>query len=327
MILMGSPNVKNYTQYIELLKAEFDGIDEIPSDEDLTAFLDKYELYDDWKIVISDVKLDIIRELLPHLKKEKIYSYKSYLEKIKLSFGIPEEMPEDDQICDFIDKYCLESMWGITSDDVKEDLRDIINGKYDEMYAEAIRRRKTNQRKPVQNTYNYHKPVVSSYNPTVNQRPVYRNNITNTQTTNSANKKPKKTNRNHKQNTESTTQENILIDGDNHFDEGQKGIEHTSKNTNVVAYFSQLGAKRKFDKKHKKRSNVSSKFVKPGDQAVDNAIKSDAGRIIKDKKEKVTIVSQDKGFENYRDKKNKKSSKNNIRTAKSVDEAIKKKKK
>lgn len=78
-------------------------------------------------------------------------------------------------------------------------------------------------------------------------------------------------------------QKTIFIDGDNHFDEGKKGIEHKSKDTKVRAIFSQSGAKDKFDRKYRGKPNVSSKLVPSGPQAVDNQIKSEAGQLLKKK--------------------------------------------
>ena len=119
----------------------------------------------------------------------------------------------------------------------------------------------------------------------------------------------------------------ILVDGDNHINEAVRGIEHTTKNTSVRAIFSQPGAKRKFDEKYGKLSNVSSRLVLPGNQAVDNQIKAEAGQLLKKEKHKITIVSRDKGFADFANKKKDKKSKNKISTAKSVQEAMKKNKK
>ena len=56
----------------------------------------------------------------------------------------------------------------------------------------------------------------------------------------------------------------------------------------------------------------------PGDQAVDNQIKTDAGQLCKKKNQRISIISQDKGYREYRDKKNKNKSGNHISVAKSV---------
>lgn len=117
----------------------------------------------------------------------------------------------------------------------------------------------------------------------------------------------------------------IFLDGDNHINEAVKGIEHTSKDVAVIAIFSQSGAKRKFDEKFGERRNVSSKIVSPGNQAVDNQIKAEAGQLLKEGRQKILIVSRDKGFERYANKKKNKKSNNKIFTAKSVQEGMKKK--
>ena len=324
---MNGPNIKNYSEYLKTLQETYNGIEEIPSDEELQGFISDNNLFDDWNIVVSDVKLDVINHILPHLKKKKIHSYKTYLERLKEEFGIPKVMPCDNQLDEFITKFSLGEMWGITKDDVKEDLNDIIDGKYDEMYESAIRSRQKKQTKPVNYTYNrsttptvthYSTPTFTTYRPSYSVEKDYQPRV----------KKytPKHKEKSKKEVYKSEDMANILVDGDNHFDEGQKGIEHTSKNTKVKVFFSQPGAKRKFDKKYRKRSNVSSKLVKPGDQAVDNEIKAEAGRLLKEKKN-VAIVSQDKGFKKYGDKKNKNSYGSKVKTAKSVKEVIKKKKK
>ena len=125
----------------------------------------------------------------------------------------------------------------------------------------------------------------------------------------------------------SKTKRTILVDGDNHFDTGKKGIERTKKDIDVRVMFSQPGAKKKFDKKYGDRPNVSSKLVAPGDQAVDNQIKSEAGRLLKSGNNDVTIVSQDKDFKEYSSRKKKENKRNRISTAKSVQEKINRTKK
>lgn len=111
----------------------------------------------------------------------------------------------------------------------------------------------------------------------------------------------------------------ILIDGDNHIREGEKGIHNIPMNQEVKVYFSQEGAKSKFDKRTKNRTNVSSYYVKPGNQAVDNRIKSEAGQRYSNG-ESVYIVSQDKGFSKYAKKKDNAGKK--IHAVKSVIETI-----
>ena len=110
----------------------------------------------------------------------------------------------------------------------------------------------------------------------------------------------------------------FLLDGDNHFDEGKKGIEKTRSSEKVVACFSQPGAKRKFDKTYGKQQNVSSRLVPPGEQAVDNLIKTYAGNYSKNGK-RVVMVSQDKDFAEYRDRKKQTQPNCHISVARSVE--------
>ena len=102
--------------------------------------------------------------------------------------------------------------------------------------------------------------------------------------------------------------------------------QHTTKNTTVRAIFSQVGAKCKFDRKYQNRPNVSSKLVSPGDQAVDNQIKAEAGQLLKRGDQEVTFVSHDRGFDKYKNRKNDRSSGNRITTVKSVKDKLKWKK-
>lgn len=124
-----------------------------------------------------------------------------------------------------------------------------------------------------------------------------------------------KTSGNVKKKTKSKT---IFIDGDNHIDEGQKGIECTSKDIKIIAVFSQGGAKNKFDKKYVHKPNVSSKLVEPGSQAVDNKIKTEVGSLLKKGNQDIGIVSQDKGFAEFVRRKRNKKLDNYISTYKSV---------
>ena len=119
---------------------------------------------------------------------------------------------------------------------------------------------------------------------------------------------------------ESKKQETIFIDGDNHFDEGQKGIDQLSENAKVRAIFSQPGAKRKFDIKYGNRPNISSKCVKPGNQAVDNQIKTEVGQLLKKENQDISIVSQDKGFVKYGNRKENGKDGNSINVVKSVED-------
>ena len=290
--------VKNYGEYLRCLKKNFSDAKQIPSDGEMRSFISRYNLYLDWEIVIADVRQDICFQILHSKttadKQKRISSYKEYLVKLKDVFGIPKIMPEDSEIEDFISEFELEKNWGITEKDVSEDLEKIVSGKYDALYKEAIHKPKTSVQKPV-------KP-----------NPLRKSSI------------PKPVKQKHSEKKKTNLQVTIFIDGDNHLDEGQKGIEHTTKDTKVRAIFSQEGAKKKFDKAHGFRSNVSSKLVTPGDQAVDNQIKTEVGQLLKKGNQDITIVSQDTGFAKYRDRKKSNKLGNKISTAKSVGERLKK---
>lgn len=77
-----------------------------------------------------------------------------------------------------------------------------------------------------------------------------------------------------------------------------------------------------FDKKYEDRFNVLSKLVPSGPQAVDNRIKTDIGRLLKNENQDVIIVSHDSDFKKYADKKNNEAQKR-ISVVKSVEEALK----
>lgn len=289
--------INNYQEYQKRLKEFFSGINEMPSSEEVQSFIDEYDLFMDWQIIIPDVKKDISSLMLKKIagKSKFISSYKQYLLQLKKSFGIPNEMPSRKQIEGFIEEYSLEKSWGIVEEDVVKDLEEIKNGKYDDMLKDS--------------TYiNYGRLYGHThYSPNVSVK------LQNT---------PKEEKRKGSSKI-SKTKHIIFIDGDNHINEGQKGIEHTKKDIEVIAFFSQQGAKHKFDKKYQNRPNVSSKLVSPGDQAVDNQIKTVAGQILKKgKNQEITIVSHDNGFVQYKNRKNDRNSGNRISVVKSVKEGI-----
>ena len=199
-----------------------------------------------------------------------ISSYREYLIKLKAAFGIPKVMPEDS---------------------VHTPVQQLYT------YVPPVR-------KPLPISRQVCHPILTSISSgcyvstNASQKPVrtkkpLQNNLTS---------KPAKQKHSWKKK-ESKLQETIFIDGDNHFDEGQKGIECTTKDTKVRVIFSQPGAKRRFDRKYGRRPNVSSKLVSPGNQAVDNQIKAEAGQLLKRRNQDVTIVSQDTGFAKYGDRK------------------------
>ena len=304
----------------------------MPGQDNVQAFIDTYSLYDDWGIIVSEVTQDI---MTLHLKsevyssshkKKQISSYKTYLEKLRDAFGIPETMTESSRISEFIEEYNLFSVWGITEVDVSKDLQSFIDGKYDEMYKDAVPvyksvSRAVSKQRTITPVASHRTDSIPSY--TYNPQPrVYM----------SSDKKQEISKREEKHKQRKTTemklsvkakanrekQETIFLDGDNHFDEGQKGIERLSKKTKVRAVFSQPTAKRKFDKKYGTRPNVSSKLVEPGGQAVDNQIKAEAGQLLKKGNQDITFVSHDKDFAEYGDRKRNKKDGNSITVVKSV---------
>lgn len=334
--------VKSYTEYTKLLKATFGGCEKMPEQRDIQLFIDSNSLYDDWRILISDVSQDIRALVLKPKayksspKKKRISSYRQYLEKLHETFGIPETMPESSRILTFIDEYELFRVWGITEEDVSKDLQSFIDGKYEEMHIDT-----TPVYKPVTRVALKPRPIVTvtshksypipSYT-YIPQPRVYSPPGTKHETSKSEEKpksKPRKgvgRKPSVKVKAKQEKQETIFLDGDNHFKEGQKGIERLSKKTKVRAVFSQPGAKRKFDKKNGERPNVSSKLVEPGNQAVDNQIKAEAGQLLKKGNQDITFVSHDSDFAEYRDRKKNRKDGNSITVVKSVKDRKPKKK-
>lgn len=334
--------VKNYTEYTKLLKAAFGGYEKMPEQRDIQLFIDSNSLYDDWRILVSDVSKDIRTLILKPKayksspKKKRISSYRQYLEKLHETFGIPETMPESSRILTFIDEYELFRVWGITEEDVSKDLQSFIDGKYEEMHKDT-----TPVYKPVTRVALKPRPIVTvtshksypipSYT-YIPQPRVYSPPDTKYETSKSE-EKPKPKSRKGvgrkpsvKVKAKQEKQETIFLDGDNHFKEGQKGIERLSKKTKVRAVFSQPGAKRKFDNKYGERPNVSSKLVEPGNQAVDNQIKAEAGQLLKKGNQDITFVSHDSDFAEYRDRKKNRKDGNSITVVKSVKDRKPKKK-
>ena len=95
--------INNYIEYQKRLKEFFGGIKEMPSSEEVQSFIDKYNLFIDWQIIILDVKKDISSLMLKNItgKSKSISSYKQYLVKLKESFGSLDEMPSRKQIEEF----------------------------------------------------------------------------------------------------------------------------------------------------------------------------------------------------------------------------------
>ncbi len=329
-------HINSFPEYLKTLKNSFGKMDSMPSDEDIYAFISLNNLESDWGIVIEDVKKDITQSILVKktnraVKNKKfIRSYEEYLIKLKECFGIPELIPAANNIKRFIREYGLGKIYGITVEDIKEDLEGFINGKYEEMMEEAVLLKQQQASKP-SFPNNNNKPVVrsnynitrsySSYNPQYTP-PKQMVSLPATKPAKPKRQKNKVAPTPQKQRKE--TQDTFLIDGDNHLNEGIQGIEHTRKGIAVKGYFTQEGAKRRFDRKFANRPNVSSELVEPGNQAVDNRIKDEARRLAKQKNQNVTIVSQDKGFQEVRGKRKNGS---RISTAKSVKEKLKNNKK
>lgn len=320
----------------------------MPSDDEMRTFISKYNLYSDWKIVIDDVKQDITCQILNSKisikqknivkQKKSILSYKEYLIKLKDVFGIPKFMPEDSEIKDFITDYGLNKNWGITVKDVSEDLEKIISGKNDELYKDSVHEKKLSVYKPIQQLY---------YTTSSTQRRISARNLSssstlkniscNSEDTLQKTAKLKASVKNNlqlkpaEQKTVSRSEKRkpnfekiILIDGDNHFDEGQKGIENAPKNIKIKVFFVQPGAYKKFNKKYGNRRNVSSKLVAPGKQAVDKQIQAEIEQYLKKENQDITIVSQDNDFNKFINKVKKNNNfQNKILVTKSVAEKLK----
>lgn len=349
--------VKNYTEYTNLLKATFDWCERMPAQRDIQHFIDSYSLYEDWRIIVSDVAQDIRAIILnpkayKRLPKEKqISSYRQYLEKLHETFGIPATMPELSRISAFIDEYELFMGWGITEEDVTKDLQGFIDGNYDEMHKDA--KLDNHPISAPTYTYNYkytdgnltgilrgsidekydemHKNTASVTHTMQYQRSSYTYSSWSSVYTPPAMKQEKskreerpKSRKNERKKpavkvkTNPEKQKTIFVDGDNNINEGLKGVERLPKNVNVRVVFSQPGTKRKFDNKYRDRPNLSSKLVKPGNQAVDNQIKTEAGQLLKKGNQDITFVSHDRDFAEYGERKKNRKDGNRITVVKSV---------
>ena len=157
--------INNYIEYQKRLKEFFSGIKEMPSSEEVQSFIDKYNLFIDWQIIILDVKKDISSLMLKNItgKSKSISSYKQYLVKLKESFGSLDEMPSRKQIEEFIEEYNLGKSWGIVEEDVVKDLEEIINGKYDDMLKDSAYVHDITVKKTVT------KSSINPYSPSVNR--------------------------------------------------------------------------------------------------------------------------------------------------------------
>ena len=347
---MRKPKISDYPMYMGKVNSEFGNDKEMPSDNQIIAFIRKYDLKTDWNISVDNVKCDIDRLITKN--KFRVSSYKDYLQKLKETFGIfCTEMPSEQAMGKFVSKYHLYTDWGITVEDVAQDLSNIMNGKWIEMLRNCEPKRKVEKpvramkiQKPASASQN----ISSSSNPKANSTSqltrkyelelrewlheklkqigyVGNSNSSAGDKKGTSVQKPISSAENKKR---TNVQKTILIDGDNHINDGRRGIEQSPKDVEIIAYFRQDGAKKKFDNKYKARTNVKSilvKSVKPGDQAVDKQIKKDAGQLLKKKNQVVIIVSQDNDFKEYaKRKKEKRLGNNKLIIVKSVAEALKK---
>ena len=288
---MENGHVKDRLEYLALLKDTFSQISRMPEQMVIQDFMEKHNLYDDLGMWDSDVKRDIKFYVLDYKYKQikktsanTISSYKGYLEKLKEHFDIPLIMPGKDDIQGFIDYYKLEKNYDIDIKDVTEDLKRIIDGDFYEMYQEAVK--------------DAPKPWVL---------PAY---VTKTVF----------------QTSRSSTESNIgktviLVDGDNHIKEGLDGIDNKPTDLEVKAYFSQAGAKEKFDKTHFGRG-ISAEIVESGNQAVDKRIMFEANTLLTDKRVNVVIISQDKDFVGYGKRKNDEVGEKRVQVHKSIREYL-----
>ena len=326
--------VKNYAEYQMKLKDVFGESDDMPKAEDIQSFIVCNNLWADWEIDSSDVRQDIRKLILmPKRKsgfreKKKITSYKKYLDKLRDTFGIPETMPNSSRISEFIDEYKLFDDWGITEEDVSKDLQSFIDDKYDKVCRKApsvYRVVASDISRPRSSAGNIVPPAYSSCTDILRRPENVHPAPKSCGVESSAPKRIiEKTN---PQKPKTLKPKTIFIDGDNHFDEGQKGVERVSKKIRIKAFFTQEGAKRKFDEKYGKRPNVSSELVAPGNQAVDTQIKTEIEQLMKSGNQDIAIVSQDKGFDKFkRNKMKKKKGGNSICVVKSVNEAMKQRK-
>ena len=136
--------VKSYTEYTKLLRVSFDGCENMPEQRDIQHFIDSKSLYDDWKILVSDVSQDIRTLILEPKsyssspKKKRISSYKQYLEKLYETFMLGDSMilsePDDshmtvfnpdEELLDLIREiFSSEGLFVWKNDDQPEGMRD-----------------------------------------------------------------------------------------------------------------------------------------------------------------------------------------------------------
>lgn len=92
-----------------------------------------------------------------------------------------------------------------------------------------------------------------------------------------------------------------LIDGDNHINSAIKRIKMADETDDVRIFVSQEGLYQKLIKKS--NPHVKPIKVEPGDQAVDNRIKSVLGNAVKSKTyEEIYVISGDTGYDDLIEK-------------------------
>ena len=114
----------------------------------------------------------------------------------------------------------------------------------------------------------------------------------------------------------------FLVDGDNHVNEGLSGVMNTRKQDTVQVFVTQDGLSDRLKKKYGDRIRVTK--VRPGNQAVDNVIKSRIGQeASKSDHSELYVLSHDKGYAGQLEKAHKKGKKK-YRQAHSIKQAISK---
>ncbi len=86
-----------------------------------------------------------------------------------------------------------------------------------------------------------------------------------------------------------------LVDGDNHLYEALCDLKDVSFKRRIVVFISQSGLEKKLKDKYKERVDIV--YVEPGNQAVDNRIKSTLGQDVRNKKyDRIFVISHDGGY-------------------------------
>ncbi len=89
----------------------------------------------------------------------------------------------------------------------------------------------------------------------------------------------------------------IAIDGDNHWTEAVEGIERVSDKEDIIIYAADENVLKKIKGKKGVGDKVKTVSVKRGNQAVDNRIKTELGKVAKEHSySKIIIISHDQGY-------------------------------